>query len=135
MIVLPATIYVQTTLYQFRLSCLFKCKVMSNDGQGFTIKSYNFEKNYSLKPHQSLSFTNRIREIQLNDQKIAYVEACIKNHLPFAVSFSKLECTGTTKATFLGLLGYDDTTVVPEETSMKLVAKYSLDSNYVSGCL
>lgn len=119
-------------MYQFRLSCIFKCKVMSPDGQGFTIKSYNYEKTYSLNPHQSLSFTNRIKEVRINEEKIAYVEACIKNHLPFSVGFNKLECTGTNKATFLGFVGYDETAILPEDTSLKLIGKFSLDNKYVN---
>ena len=130
-VVLPASIYVQTTAYQFRISSEFKTRTHKPDGSGYQNKSYDYEKYYSLNPKQSLTFTNRIREVDIDEQKVAYLEACIKNHMNFPIRFTKLECTGTKKAQFLGFMGYDNTTILEENSTLKLIAKFSMSSEMV----
>lgn len=131
-IVLPAYLYVQTTSYQFRLTSSFKMQVSRADGMGYQSKSFNFEKNYSLAPQQSISFTNRIKVVDILDKKIAYVEACLKNHMDISIGFEKLECVGNKKVKFLQLIGAEKKELeLPKDTCLKLIAQYEIDSNYV----
>lgn len=131
-IALPATLYVQTTNYQFRINSTFDVQLRRPDGQGYYDKTYNFEKNYSLTPQQSLTFTNRIKVVKIEDKKIAYVEACIKNHMDVPIKFERLECSGNKKVTFIKILGQNWRELeVPKDTSIKLVAQYEVDQDYV----
>lgn len=132
-VVLPAYIYVQTTGYQFRISSTFDVKMIRPDGQGYQTKSYDFEKNYSLAPQQSLDFKNRIRVVEMQEKKIAYIEASIQNHMDVNIGFSKLECTGNEKVKFVKILGQDWRELqIPKETTIKLIIQYEVDKNYVS---
>ena len=130
-VILPAFIYVQTTDYQFKISAMYKARVMRVDGQGYQTKTSNFDKNYSLNPYESLSFSHRIKEVRIDNQRVAYLEGCLKSSLPFNVKFTQLNCNGNKRAKCIGLLGYKEDTIMPPGTSMKVIAKYSLDPKYV----
>jgi hypothetical protein len=98
-------------------------QVIRQDGQGYVNKTFNFEKNYSLAPAQSLTFTNRIKVVDIEDKKFAYVEACLKNHMDISIGFEKLECVGNKKVKFIKLIGAENKDLeLPKESSLKLIA-------------
>jgi hypothetical protein len=52
--------------------------------------------------------------------------------MDISIGFDKLECTGHKKVKFVKLLGQDWKTIeLPKDTSIKIIAQYEVDQNYV----
>jgi hypothetical protein len=52
--------------------------------------------------------------------------------MDISIGFERLECTGNKKVKFVSILGQDWKELeLPKDTSIKLVAQYEVDPNYV----